>query len=560
MTPAELPTSESLTVEFKSDRKRLGDDELIEAVVCLANTEGGAVYLGIEDDGAVTGLHASRPEPKGLAALIANRTAPAVIVDVETLDINGARVVRLNVPKATQVVSTSQGLTKRRRIGADGKPECAPLLPHQVATRLSDIGRLDATRLPLPGATLDHLDPAERARLRQLVERFQGDRALLSLSDEELDGALHLVVHEAGKRVPSLAGMLLLGRESALNELAPTHEIAFQVLEGEQVRMNEFSRAPLLRAFEWLETTFAPLNLEEEVQVGLFRVGVPRVDRFAYREAIANALTHRDYTRLGAVHVKLDQEALTISNPGGFVEGVTQANLLTTAPHARNPVLADAFKRVGIVERTGRGVDLIYRGLLRYGRRLPDYSGSNATSVTLRMSASNADLGFLRLVLDAESQRGGALPIDSLIALACLRDQRRLAADELAKLIQRDRTDAKRTLEALVEAGLVEARGNSRGRTYTLSARVYREVGEAVQYTRQAGFDRYQQEQMVLNHARAHGGVRRPDVTGLCQLTEAQATRLLDRMVKAGQLEAVGLRRWRVYRIPGHGAEGGSVV
>jgi ATP-dependent DNA helicase RecG len=246
MTPAELPAAETLTVEFKSDRKRLGDDELIEAVVCLANTEGGAVYLGIEDDGTVTGLHASRPEPRGLAALIANRTAPAVIVDVETLDINGVRVVRVNVPKATQVVSTSQGLTKRRRIGADGKPECAPLLPHQVATRLSDIGRLDASRLPLPGATLEHLDPAERARLRQLVERFQGDRALLSLSDEELDGALHLVVLEAGKRVPSLAGMLLLGREAALNELAPTHEIAFQVLDGEQVRMNEFSRAPLL--------------------------------------------------------------------------------------------------------------------------------------------------------------------------------------------------------------------------------------------------------------------------------------------------------------------------
>lgn len=358
-------------------------------------------------------------------------------------------------------------------------------------------------------------------------------------------------MREGDQLVPSLAGMLLLGRESALNELLPTHEIAFQVLDGEQVRMNEFTRAPLLRAFSWLETTFAPLNLEEEVQVGLFRVGVPRVDRSAFREAIANALTHRDYARLGAVHIKLDQEALTVSNPGGFVEGVTQANLLTTAPHARNPVLADAFKRVGIVERTGRGVDLIYRGLLRYGRRLPDYSGSSPTSVSLRMSASKAEIGFIRLVLDAEEQRGGLLPIDSLIALACLRDQRRLAVDELATMIQRDRTDAKRTLEALVEAGLVEARGNSRARTYTLSARVYRAVGEPLQYTRQAGFDRYQQEQMVLNHVRAHGEVRRPEVTRLCQLTEPQATRLLDRMVKAGQLEAVGFRRWRVYRLPG---------
>jgi ATP-dependent DNA helicase RecG len=184
--------------------------------------------------------------------------------------------------------------------------------------------------------------------------------------------------------------------------------------------------------------------------VGLFRVAVPRVDRNAFREAIANARTHRDYARLGTVHVRFDGDALSISNPGGFVEGVTTENLLTTDPHPRNPVLADAFKRVGLVERTGRGVDLIYRGLLRYGRAKPDYSRSSATSVVLRLSASAADFDFLRLMLDAEQRNGGPLPIDSLIALTCLRDQRRLTVEELATLIQKDRAAAKQTLEGLM--------------------------------------------------------------------------------------------------------------
>ena len=53
-----LPDKESLTVEFKSDRKRLSDDDLVEALVCLANTEGGEIWLGIEDSGEPTGLHA----------------------------------------------------------------------------------------------------------------------------------------------------------------------------------------------------------------------------------------------------------------------------------------------------------------------------------------------------------------------------------------------------------------------------------------------------------------------------------------------------------------------
>ena len=121
----------------------------------------------------------------------------------------------------------------------------------------------------------------------------------------------------------------------------PTHEVAFRVLEREDVRVNEFSRLPLLRIVDWLDSMLAPWNSEEEVQVGLFRVAVPRVEKRGFREAVANSLTNRDYTRVGAIHVRLNDEALAVSNPGGFVEGVTLDNLLTTEPRPRNPWLAD---------------------------------------------------------------------------------------------------------------------------------------------------------------------------------------------------------------------------
>ena len=66
MTPT-LPKRESLTVEFKSDRKRLSDNDLVEAVICLANAAGGELWLGVEDDGAPTGMHAERLQVAGLA-------------------------------------------------------------------------------------------------------------------------------------------------------------------------------------------------------------------------------------------------------------------------------------------------------------------------------------------------------------------------------------------------------------------------------------------------------------------------------------------------------------
>jgi len=94
-----IPERESLTVEFKSDRDRLNDRDLIAAVVCLANTEGGELYVGVEDDGTVTGLHAAHGNVTGLTAMIASSTVPPLSVRVEALDVEGRRVAKVVVPK-----------------------------------------------------------------------------------------------------------------------------------------------------------------------------------------------------------------------------------------------------------------------------------------------------------------------------------------------------------------------------------------------------------------------------------------------------------------------------
>lgn len=127
-------------------------------------------------------------------------------------------------------------------------------------------------------------------------------------------------------------------------------------------------------------------------------------DTDALREALNNALVHRDYACLDPVRMCWQDDELVISNPGGFVEGVTLDTLLTTEPKPHNPRLADAFKRIGLVERTGRGVDLIYSGMLRFGRPAPDYSESRPELVKLTISTEPADLAFVRLVLEEETR------------------------------------------------------------------------------------------------------------------------------------------------------------
>ena len=546
-----IPNSESLTVEFKSDRKRLSDAELVEALVCLANTEGGELWLGVEDDGQATGLHADHLALAGLAGMVAARTSPALQVRVEALQVDGVPVAKITVPKAQCEVATQAGVYVRRRIKHDGTPECVPMLPHERISRASSFGLVDVSAQPVAGSTLADFDPLERERLRQAVQQYGGDRVLLELDDEAMDGALGFTQRQSdGTRVPTLTGLLLIGRESVLQQRVATHELAFQVLAQQAVRFNEFRRFPLLKALDWLETNFRPYNPEQELQVGLFRVPVPLVDMAAFREAVANALIHRDYHRMGAVHVRLEDEALVISNPGGLVDGVTLANLLVTEPRPRNRTLADAMKRIGVVERSGRGVDTIYRGMLKFGRPAPDYGRTDLHNVVLSLPTVPADVAFRRMVVDAERNRNAELPIDSLIALAALREFKRLSADALAKHIQRDAASAKRTLEALTEAGLVEAHGNTRGRSYTLTAAVYSVVSDKAAYTRQVGFGPIQHEQMLLSYIRQHGQIKRAEVMELCRLTEGQVKRLLQRMLAAGQIVMRGQGKSTAYVEP----------
>lgn len=173
------------------------------------------------------------------------------------------------------------------------------------------------------------------------------------------------------------------------------------------------------------------------------------------------------------------------------------------------------------------------------GRMLPD---------VVVLPGGAADLGILQIVIEEETRLRHLLPIDSMIALALLRHERRLDTSRLGREIQRDETAARKVLERLVEAGLVEAHGVRKGRTYTLSPKVYKALGQPADSVRQAGFDPIQQEQMVLQLVRTQGRIARKDVASLCRITEDQASYLLRKLAEEGKLVLVGRGRGAYYR------------
>lgn len=547
---------ESLNVEFKGEEKAaLSDSALVEAVICLANRSGvepGWLLVGVEDDGRITG---SRPRHSGektdtyrVSALIANRTRPSLACRVEILEIDGRSVLVVEVPTSRTPVSTPEGKYQRRAIGGKGKPECMPYLFPEMLARQADRGIQDYSALVVPDARWEDLDPLEFERFRRMIRESRGrsDAALAELPDQEIAKALGAV--EANHEVSAVRvlGLLLFGREDAIHRYLPTHEVAFQVLSDTRVVVNEFFRWPLLRIMEELLSRLQARNREEELMVNIFRIGIPDYSEQAFREGLANALIHRDYSRLGAVHVQWHEDRIEISNPGGFPEGVRLDNLLVTPPRPRNPSLADAFKRAGIVERTARGIDTIFFEQLRNGRPAPSYERSSETDVILVLPGGKANRDFVRLVVE-ENQAGRPFRLDDLLLLNQLWLERHLAVSEAAFVIQKPIAEARSILGRLTESGIVDARGEGKNRSYQFSAHTYKRLGQEAAYVRQRGFEPVQAEQMTLQYVKAYGRITRKQAAELCKISSTQARDLLSRLVKKGILEMYGSKKGAYY-------------
>lgn len=560
MTPAELRAlisrGETLDVEFKGEeRGLLSDRELLEEIVCLSNrpsSASGWLLVGVEDDGRITGARprheAGITDPIRIQAYVANNTRPAIAVHADILVIEDRQVLAIAVPAARSPVATAQARYIRRTIGGDGRPACVPFLYHEMESRQADVGRLDYSARPVEGVSWEHLDPLEFQRLRRRIRESRGDESLLALTDVEIAKALGAVEANHEVQRVRVLGLLLFGREDVLRRDLPTHQVAFQVLgDGSpQVEVNDFFAWPLLRVLEELESRIRASNREREVMFGLIRIGIPDYSPRALREALANALIHRDYTRLGAVHFQWHSDGIIISNPGGLPEGVRLDNLLVTPPRPRNPLLADAFKRIGIVERTARGIDAIFYEQLRNGRPAPSYGRTTGTDVVVVLPGGPESLEFARLV--AEEERAGlALNLDDLLLLNHLWLERRLRSTEAASLIQKPDAEARARLLKLVEGGLVEARGQARGRSWHLSATTYRRLGEKAAYVRQRVFEVLQQEQMILQYVETHHRITRREAAELCRIGPLEAGRMLRRLASEGKLHLRGQRRGAHY-------------
>ncbi|GAB3076350.1 DNA glycosylase AlkZ-like family protein [Nocardioides zeae] len=552
VTPTQLnrliAAGETYTVEFKrGQRAAMSDNDIVDAAICLANGDGGLLLIGVEDDGRVTGLeprHGSVTQPHLLQAMILNRTESPLATSIELVELEGKEIAVIDVPDVAVPVGSKSGKYVRRSLRADGKPECVAYPLHEMlSVGLTAQGR-DYAATPARGASLRDLDRDEFERFRRMCATGKGDRSLADLSDVEILKSLRLVLPEHDNQL-TLGAVLLFGSTGALEQYVPTAEVVFQEMRNGSVAANETLRLPLLRAAERLFQLINVRNSEQELVLGLHRIGIPRVPDGTIRESIANALVHRDYSEIGPVSVQLSEDRFRVRSPGGFPPGITLQNLLDDSK-PRSPILAEAFKRAGIVDRAGRGVREMYTQLLRAGRGGPDYSATNDNAVIVQISTSDADLEMVRFVLEYEDADGRSLLLPQLQILHELKATGPQTTAELVEALREAESSVRTHVARLTEMGLVESRGTGRHRRHHLTAAFYR-LAQSSEYVRLRDTDPIQQEHMILAYVDQFGSITRGKTAELCHLSPGQARTVLKRLTEAGELELRGERRGAHY-------------
>ena len=370
-----LDWSESDDLEFKSAKGGL-PQSLWETYSAMANSQGGVVLLGVEDNGIVSGVTDVGRLKKNFWNIINNRgkinSNLLANCDVVELPWGNTIVLAIHVPRATRIqrpVFLNQNpLTGTYRRNFEGDYHCTE---QEVSRMLADRAENPADSRVLEGVTLHDLDLLSLQQYRHRFASFKPTHPWLSEDDIGLLSKLggwrrHRTNGNEGLTV---AGLLMFGKEEALREVLPQYHVDYREKLSDDPDVRWTDRLTIdgtwpgnlfqfyLRVIQHLA---ADLKIPFKLDGELFRKDETPVHE-AIREALVNALIHADYQGMGGIVVEKYRDRFEFSNPGTLLISFEQL-LRGNVSECRNKSLQTMFSMIGVGEKAGSGIDKIRRG------------------------------------------------------------------------------------------------------------------------------------------------------------------------------------------------------
>jgi ATP-dependent DNA helicase RecG len=434
----------------------LDEGRLAETLVAFANSDGGAILTGIDADGSVDESLMFEDVEDSLRIAL-QQCLPGVRTEWQRADVKGREIVVIRVPRSNELHSLQDGRVLVRS-GAENRPLGGEQIRHLAATKSS--GDFEIERVS--GATFDDLNAEIIAEYR--AKRAERQRRPITMDDMSLLVRAGALTEEG---TPTVCGLLLFGHEPQF--FVPQSGLIVVRFAGTQPRgpggLPGYSRreevtGPLP---ELIETAWQ--IIWEEMRVAAVVKGLVREEKgeypsFAVREALVNAVCHRDYRLTGRrIEVRMFDDRMEVISPGGLPGYITVDNIVEEH-FSRNPRLVNGLFQWGFIEELGLGIDRMIEDMVGAGHPPPEFKD---TPYSFTVSLKNT------------RTRKAALPWESsmnerqLKALEYIQGHERITNREYRNICPNVSAETLRLdLVDLVDRGLVLKIGAKRGTYYIL--------------------------------------------------------------------------------------------
>ena len=483
-----LASKEDEHLEFKEAKGGFHFDKLVKYCAALANERGGKMILGVTDKRPrrVVGSEAFDQLERTKAGLIDRLR---LRIDAEEIPHPDGRVVVFHVPSRPIGMPIQIDGAYWMRGGED----LVPMTPDMLQRIFAETGP-DYSAEICPGATISDLETAAIEEFRRRWISQSKNETLAGLSAEQVLTDAELI----DTRGVTYAALVLLGKRQALGRFLAQAEVIFEYRSSETAgpasQRLEFREGFLLYYDKLWET----INLRNDVQHfqdGLFMKDIPTFSEGAVREAILNAVSHRDYRLNGSVFIRQYQRRVELISPGGFPAGITPQNIIHRQS-PRNRRIAEAFEKCDLVERSGQGANRMFEESIRQSKPLPDFTGTDDFQVALALRGDVQDPQFLRFLEKVGQERLRTFRTEDLLVLDLVHRGRDVP-DEFAAY-----------RNGLVDQGLIETVGRGKQLRCMLSRQFYAFLGKPGVYTRKRGLDHDTNKALLVKH------IKESDATG----------------------------------------------
>ncbi len=434
-------------------------DQLAETLVAFANTDGGTIVVGVDPETRSLGLTLPEEVEDALRMALA-RTRPVVRTEWSMEQTTSGPVVLIRVPRSTELHSLDDGRVLIRS-NIHNRPLSGDAIRQLAATKSSG----DYEAEPVPGTSLADFEPDIVDEYRHHWEERQ--RRTWLGTTEELLLAAGAITED---KTPTVAGLLLFGKDPQFH--LPQAELDFVRFEGMEPRgpeglpgygRRERVRGPLARLLERAWDLVRQEMRVEAVVRGLQREERLEYPPFAVREALVNAVAHRDYRLTGRrIEVRMFDDRLEVTSPGGLPGYITLDNIVEEH-FSRNPRIVNGLYQWGYIEELGLGIDRMIEDMLAAGHPKPEFK---ATPFSFTVILRNR-----RERVTPLSRRDWGVPLNprQIRALEYVEREGRITNREYRQLCPDVSPETLRLdLADLVEKGLLIKVGDKRGTYYIL--------------------------------------------------------------------------------------------